>query len=123
MAESNSTQGVSLRATLHSAFAYVRSTEANKATANISLDHLITEQISFLKKDELRSIVDGRGDAAGYRASRMDKILMLEASLKFVINEVASAGDDPEKLAKLGIYEVEMTPKKGDSPNEEPTQP
>jgi hypothetical protein len=96
----------SLRAVLHSAFTYVRSYEANQATANITLDHLLVEHLASLKKDETRNIVDGRGTVVGQRPSRWDRIDQLEKDVLAAVEAVAAAGEDSDQLQRIGVYEL-----------------
>jgi len=100
--------GSVLRTTLHSAFSFVRSVESNKALSSVTLDHLIREQIAFLKKDSSRDIVDGQGESIGGRPSRWDRIDWLERVLTLAIQTIEDAGNDSEKLKSVGIYEVDM---------------
>lgn len=96
----------SLRSVLHSAFSFVRSIESNQATSALTLDHLISQQIQSLKSGAVRPLLDGRGEVVGQRISRWDAIDKLEKDLLDAIEAVHSAGEDPELLALLGIYEV-----------------
>jgi hypothetical protein len=66
-----------VREILHSAFAFVRSVEANRASAAITLDHVIQQQVKFLKSGEARPIVDPMG-AQGVRISRYDELKQLK---------------------------------------------
>lgn len=98
-----------LRSALHSAFVAVRSREANLASSNITLDHLIKQQLKFLKKDEKRGIVDPSGVPAGERLSLSDKIDILESDLSQILDTIRKAqeSDSPEDaLESIGIYEV-----------------
>lgn len=90
--------------TLHSAFTFVRSIETNRAVSSITLDHLIQEQISSLKKGEETELVDGKGNTVQKKYSRWDQLDILEKDLESVIKSVRDAGDDPEKLADLGLH-------------------
>lgn len=96
----------SLRSVLYSAFSFVRSIESNQATTALTLDHLIGQQIQSLKSGVTRPLLDGRGEVVGHRISRWDAIDKLEKDLLDAIEAVQNAGDDPELLAMLGIYEV-----------------
>jgi hypothetical protein len=66
------------REILHSAFAFVRSVEANRASAAITIDHVIQQQVKFLKAGEIRPIVDASGSSTGSRTSRYDEIKQLQ---------------------------------------------
>ncbi len=90
---------------LHSAFTFVRSHEANKATASITLDHVLAQQVQMLKKGETRSIVDAAGNNAGNRPSRYDRLQTLKDDLTKVIKDLQSAKTQ-EELQGMGIYEV-----------------
>ena len=96
-----------LRRTLHSAYAFIRSVEVNKATASLTLDHLLQEQISKLKKGDTRSILDSKGESLGNRIAYLDTLDALSEELKNVVQAVKDAVSDPEKLKALGIFEVD----------------
>lgn len=98
-----------LRQTLHSAFTFVRSIETNKATASLTMDHLVQEQINSLKKGETRSISDARGENLGNRLSRWDQLDALEKRIAQAVQAIKAAGNDPDKLASLGIDEAGKT--------------
>lgn len=92
-----------LRGVLHSAYTFVRSIEVNKATASLTLDHLIQAQITRLKSGSTSSILDSKGDSLGNRVSYLDELDTLEKSLADAVKAVQDAGNDSEKLAALGI--------------------
>jgi hypothetical protein len=91
------------RRLLHSSFTFVRSVESNKAAAAITLDHMIGEQIAFLKGGEKREILDPKGESAGSRTSRFDELEELDTNLKKMVDSIKKAGSDEAKLAELGI--------------------
>lgn len=70
-----------LRDAVHSAFAYVRSSEVNQAV--VTFDHVIDQQISFLKQDETRPLSDGRN-----RVSRYDRLKQVQADLDDAITTI-----------------------------------
>lgn len=111
-----------LRSTLHSAYALVRSTEANKATAALTLDHIIQEQIDRLKRGSTRDILDPKGESLGKVASRWDQLDALEKSLDQVVKAMQDAGDDPEKLKALGIFEADQASRTDDEPSTNVTE-
>jgi DNA-binding transcriptional regulator YhcF (GntR family) len=92
-----------LRKILHSAYTFIRSQEINKATASLTLDHLIQEQITRLKKGETRAVLDAKGESMGNRISYLDTLDSLEKELSDVIKAVQNAGNDQDKLAELGL--------------------
>ncbi len=96
-----------LRRVLHSAYTFVRSQEINKATASLTLDHMIQEQINTLKKGQTRAFLDAKGDDDGSRVSYLDSLDTLEKELADVVKAVKDAGSDTEKLAALGITETD----------------
>lgn len=100
--------GHDLRKTLHSAVAFVRSVEANRAIGTVTLGHMVREQIKFLKKGESRSIVDATGASVGNRMSRWDRLDRLLIDTKGAVASVRAAGDDASKLSQLGIYEASV---------------
>lgn len=100
-----------LRRVLHSAYTFIRSVEVNKATASLTLDHLIQEQITRLKKGETTAILDSKGDSLGNRISYLDELDALEKELKDSVKAVKDAGTDADKLAALGIENID-----GDTP-------
>jgi hypothetical protein len=107
--------GHDLRTTLHSAVAFVRSVEANRAMGVVTLKHMVREQLQFLGGDPQkresrgiirRSIVDSAGASVGNRLSRWDRLDALLAETKKSVQAVRSAGDDASKLAQIGVYEA-----------------
>lgn len=106
-----------LRSILHSAYAFVRSVESNKAASALTLDHMIQEQIDTLKKGETRGILDARGGVLEKRASKWDQLDSLEKSLDAAVQAMQDAGDDPEKLKQLGIFEVDQESRSEDEPS------
>jgi hypothetical protein len=96
-----------LRQILHSAYTYVRSQEANKATAAITLDHLIQERIKSLKTKEVIQILNAKGQSVGNRTSRYDQLTDLQKSIDDVVSAIQAAGNDPVKLEQLGLLPEE----------------
>lgn len=96
-----------LRSTLHSAYAFIRSVEVNKATAALTLDHLLQEQIQRLKASTTRAVLDSKGENHGNRISYLDTLDALSQDIQNVVQAVNNAGSDAEKLTALGIYEVD----------------
>lgn len=92
---------------LHSGYSFVRSIESNKAIAATTLDHIIQDYITSIKQGETRDIVDGAGTSIGQRTSRYDQLDDLLTSFNNAIQAIQNAGDDPEKLQALGIFEVD----------------
>lgn len=74
------------RAILHSAFAFVRSVEANKASAAVTLDHVLGQQVKFLKAGQTRPIVDATGASVGNRLSRYDELTNLQTQVDDLVN-------------------------------------
>jgi hypothetical protein len=103
-----------IRTVLHSAFSFVRGTEVNKATAALTLDHLIQEQIKTLKRGETISVLDGQGSTIDHRPSRWDQLDALEHDLDQAVAAIQAAGDDQAKLAALGIFEADQPSKSDD---------
>ena len=100
------------RKILHSAYAFIRSIESNKAAAAITLDHLIGEQIALLKKSETREVLDGKGESIGKRVSRWDSIDALEQEMTQLVKSIKEAGDDQAKLALLGLSDTDLETEK-----------
>lgn len=107
--------GHDLRKTLHSAVAFVRSVEANRAMGVVTLKHMVREQLQFLggepaKRESRgitrRSIVDSIGASVGNRLSRWDRLDRLLIDTKGAVASVRAAGDDASKLAQIGVYEA-----------------
>jgi hypothetical protein len=101
-----SNSGHDLRKTLHSAVTFVRSVEANRAMGTITLKHMVSEQIKFLKPKATRSIIDAAGASVGNRMSRWDRLDQLLRDTKGAVASVRAAGDDASRLAKIGVYEA-----------------
>lgn len=93
------------RKILHSGYTLIRSIETNKAISAITLDHLIQGHIDSLKKDETRAsaLVDDSGKSLGNRVSRWDQIDEIEKLFTKAVDALKAAGDNEDKLAKLGI--------------------
>lgn len=98
-----------LRNTLHSAFSFIRSVESNRATAALTLDHLIKQQIELIEGGSERNIVvqDSQGTTQMKKVSKLDRLESLKKDLETVVQQVKDAGDDVETLTRLGIYEVD----------------
>jgi phosphopentomutase len=73
---------------LHSAFSFIKGVESNRATAAITLDHLIEEQIKSLKSGEVRDILDGQRNTRAVRTSRWDELDALEKQMSQVIQDL-----------------------------------
>lgn len=96
-----------LRKVLHSAYTFVRSVEVNRATASLTLDHLIQEQINTYKQASQRSIIDAKGQDVGSRSSKLDDLDTLEQEVASVVDSVQQAGSDAAKLRAIGIFEID----------------
>jgi hypothetical protein len=96
-----------LRKVLHSAYTFVRSVEVNKASAALTLDHLIQEQIDSIKQSSTRAILDSAGKDIGKRTSKLDDLDTLQQDVEAVVKAVKKAGKDASKLRELGIFEVD----------------
>ncbi len=96
-----------LRKVLHSAYTFIRSVEVNKASAALTLDHLIQEQIEMYKQSSQRAILDAKGQSIGNRSSKLDDLDTLKQEVDSVVKSVKDAGSDEEKLRALGIFETE----------------
>lgn len=97
------------RKTLHSVYSFVRSVEVNRATASLTLDHLIQAQMERIKGGSTRSILDSKGESLGSRVSLLDALAALEKDMTAAVEAVDKAGSDPQKLEELGIYTVDQT--------------
>lgn len=95
-----------LRKVLHSAYTFIRSVEVNKASASLTLDHLIQEQIDAYKQSSKRAIIDAKGEDVGNRTSKLDDLDTLQQEVDAVVKSVKDAGSDGEKLRALGVYET-----------------
>lgn len=78
-------KGDQLREVLHSAFAFVRAYEANRSTSVITLDHLLSEQVTSIQQDKLPALDT------------------LERKFNSVVADIKNAGSDSERLAALGL--------------------
>lgn len=96
-----------LRTVLHSAYTFVRSVEVNKATASLTLDHLLQEQIDSYKQSSQRSILDAKGESIGNRSSKLDDLDTLSKEIDSIVSSIKKAGSDQEKLRELGIFETD----------------
>lgn len=92
-----------VRSVLHSAYSFVRSVETNRAIASLTLDHLLQDQIQAILGGEERSILDAAGESLDRRTSKLDTLDRLDADVSAVVKAVMDAGNDPEKLAELGL--------------------
>lgn len=82
------------RTILHSAFAFVQSVEANKASAAVTLDHVIAQQVKFLKSGEARPIVDSTGASTGDRTSRYDELKQLQSQVTELVTAAKSLAQE-----------------------------
>lgn len=92
---------------LHSAYSAVRASESNKALTPITLDHLLQEHIDSIKGGSLRLLLSSAGTPLNQaRVSKLDALDVIKKAVDDVVAAVEAAGDDPQKLAKLGFDEV-----------------
>jgi hypothetical protein len=96
-----------LRRVLHSAYTFIRSVEVNKASAALTLDHLLQEQIDSYKQSSQRALLDAKGQDVGKRSSKLDDLDTLQQEVDAVVKAVDDAGKDAGKLRELGIFEVD----------------
>lgn len=108
-----------LRQTLYEAYAFVRSMESNTAIAGLTLDHLINQQIQNLDQNSTTPILDSKGQSLGDWISRYDQLTKLNDDIQNVVSQVQAAGNDPAKLAALGIFEVDGTTNVADTTQED----
>lgn len=101
MATVNTSNNV--RQILHDTYSFIRSQEANQATASITLDHLIENAINSLKSGSTIQITDSNGNNTGVKASRYDQLTDLASSLNLLVQALQNAGNDSQKLAALGL--------------------
>ena len=97
-----------LHSVLHSAYTFVRSMETNSSIAALTLDHLLQDHINALKKGSTTVMSDATGTGIGSRKSRWDQLDELQSQFNSVISSLQNAGNDPEKLQALGVYEVDQ---------------
>lgn len=93
-----------LRSILHSAYAFIRSVEVNKAVASLTLDHLIQEQLNRYQSKE-RNVLDAKGASMGNRISYLDALDGLEKDINSVVDALNDKGTDQAKLADMGLNE------------------
>jgi hypothetical protein len=98
----------SIHEILHSAYSFVRSVEANRSVAAITLDHLLQEQIDAIKGGESLALLDAKGENKGMRAAKLEQLDSLERDIDAVVQAVESAGEDPEKLVQLGLRVIPL---------------
>lgn len=110
-----SVPGRTKRELLQAAFSFVRSVEANKATAAITFDHIlearIAERISMLRPGAVRPIVDSE-EIDNLRTSRYDQLQRLKDDLTEWVSAVGKQYATDEEaivaLNDLGVYETEL---------------
>lgn len=89
---------------LASAYALIRGNEENVAVANLTLDNLITDQISRLKGDSSKgSTYDAQGNLVDVRQTRYEALTQLETRITSLVQAVNDAGSDYDKLTALGL--------------------
>lgn len=94
-----------VRTALHSAYTFVRSVEINKAYAVLTLDHMLSEQIAKLKSSSTST--ENSASLPKDHISRYDQLEDLKKQLDDAVRAVKEAGDDPDKLKAIGIYEAD----------------
>lgn len=99
-------KSLDLHRVLHSAYSFVRGMATNSSIASLTLDHLLEEHIRALKMGEKRVMSDAGGTGFDSRPSRWDQIDEVEQKFLEVIGAIEKAGNDPDKLRSLGIYEA-----------------
>lgn len=65
-----------IRELLHSAYSFVRGVESNRAIANVTLDHMLQEQIDAIRGSGSRDVVGV--DASGKSIPRPSKLAQLD---------------------------------------------
>lgn len=95
---------------ISSANASLRGYEANNAMSTYLLDNAIQEQIDSLKREESSTrdpeSVDPKYSTSRSKSSKptkYDRLVTVQTDLQSVIDAIKNAGNDQEKLAKLGI--------------------
>ena len=98
-----------LRTVLHSAYTFIRSVEVNKATAALTLDHMIQDQINRLQSQTNRAILGSKGENLGDRISYIDTLDALQKQMQDIVTAIQNAGNDPDKLTQLGLDPDDQT--------------
>lgn len=93
----------SIEELLQSAYSFVRGVEANKAISALTLDHIIQQQIDAIQGGDSHSMLSASGDTIGARTSKLAMLDSVQSGIDAVVQAVSSAGDDPTKLADLGL--------------------
>lgn len=93
---------------IHSAYAFVRGAETNKAISSLTLDHLLQQQIDAIRGKGARLLLDAAGVKSGTRPGKLETLDKIQADIDNVVSKIQEAGDDPAKLQALGLgYLVE----------------
>lgn len=97
-----------IRSVLADAFTFVRSEESNQAISALTLDHLIQDFINSIKQSATTTIIDGQGNSVGSRISKFDQLTALLNNMQNAVQSIQQAGDDPAKLAALGLFQSDF---------------
>jgi hypothetical protein len=92
---------------IHSAYAYVRGVEKNKALAALTLDHLLNEHIIAIEGGDPDYVMSIQGEASAMRLPKLKRIELVQKSIDDLVTAVEAAGDDAAKLVALGLLTKE----------------
>jgi hypothetical protein len=90
---------------LHAAYSSIRGREQSRATAPITLDHLLQQHIEAIRGGESRSLLSasGRREGGHKKVSKLVALDNIKSQVDKVASAVNSAGGDKTKLAALGL--------------------
>ncbi len=93
----------SIEEILQASYSFIRGVEANKSISALTLDHLIQQQIDAIQGGDTRTLLTADGSSAGVRVSKLSQLDSIQAGIDQLVQAVTAAGDDPVKLAALGL--------------------
>jgi hypothetical protein len=93
----------SIQELLQASYSFVRGVEANRATAALTLDHLIQQQIDAIQGGASRALLGASGNTIDVRMSKLSMLDTISQGIDRVVQAVSDAGSDPTKLEALGL--------------------
>jgi hypothetical protein len=94
---------------LADAMTYILSEEENVSVSAITLDSLLQDYLNSIQSGQTTSVVDAEGNTLYNRPSRYDQLTALQNSINNAVTAIQNAGNDPAKLAALGLNPTTST--------------
>ena len=84
----------SVQERLHTAYAFVRGQESNKAISSLTLDHLLQERIEAIEGGASRALLDSAGATSSKRPSKLAQLDDMEKAIDEVVKAFDSSTEE-----------------------------